>query len=125
MTAPQPTLEYARPTVRRAPGFLARLALALLAVYVPHLWLLYTQRNDWEWQALWLKRFPLLPGLIAATVTPDRFLFPGMIALTVAVIAAASVLSARMTRSGFLIVITCLAALAAANSVLAWRVLSD
>src|SRR5678815_5200771 len=101
-SSPQ-TLEYARPEVRRAPRFVARLGLTLLAVYVPHLWLMYTQRNDWEWQQLWLKILPMLPGLCAGFFLP---LPAGMIVLTIAIVMGTPILTARLSRTAFIAMIS-------------------
>ena len=71
---------------------------------------------------LWLKILPMLPGLCAGFFLP---LPAGMIVLTIAIVMATPILTARLSRTAFIAMISCLTAAMAANSMFAWRVLSD
>lgn len=54
-------------------GFLAATGVVALAAYAPYVWLVMAERPWDDYRLSWIRRWPLLPGLLPRALLFDRF----------------------------------------------------
>ena len=104
---------------------IARIVLVLVCLYAPYAWLVLID-SPWDgYRLLWIKLWPVLPGILVLLnqrihLLPDwtGFLIMGLVAC--GIIALSTVLAARSKRSAIIVSII-VGLLSAANSWVSYR----